>query len=152
MPRPRKISSEQSKHLTTLERIKKERETELAAGDATLIRRPPKKLLLDEVAAEKWKYIVKVKRAEKTLSNADFDNLVVYCNAWSNYLKSIELQHKLDNEPDLLQAALRMEKQATDLLYRYGARLGLDLNSRLKTAAVKVEKEQQATEKEFGAI
>jgi phage terminase small subunit len=152
MPRPRKISSEQSGHLTSVQKAKKERETELAAGDATLIRRPPKKLLLDEAAAEKWKYVVKVKRAEKTLSNADFDNLVVYCNAWSNYLKSVELQHRMSEDPDLILVALRIEKQATDLLYRYGARLGLDLNSRLKTAAVKVEKEQEATEKEFGSI
>ena len=55
-------------------------------------------------------------------------------------------------EPDLILAALRIEKQATDLLYKYGARLGLDLNSRLKTAAVKVEKEQDAVEVQFGGI
>ena len=152
MPRPRKIAAEQSKHLTAVEKAKKERETELALGDATLIRRPPKKLLLDDAAAEKWKYVVRVKRAEKTLSNADFDNLVVYCNAWSNYLKSVELQHQMGAEPDLILAALRIEKQATDLLYKYGARLGLDLNSRLKTAAVKVEKEQDAVEIQFGGI
>ncbi len=152
MPRPRKIAAEQSKHLTAAERAKKERETELAYGDATLIRRAPKGLLIDEVAIEKWKYVTKVKRAEKTLSNADFDNLVVYCNAWSNYMKSIEIQKQMGGDTDLILTALRMEKQATDLLYKYGARLGLDLNSRLKTAAVKVEKEQAEVESQFGGI
>lgn len=152
MPRPRKINAEQLGHLTAKERAKKERETELAYGDATLIRRAPKGLLIDDAAVEKWKYVTKVKRAEKTLSNSDFDNLVVYCNAWSNYLKSVEIQKQIGGDPELILAALRMEKQATDLIYRYGARLGLDLNSRLKTAAVKVEKEQTAVESQFGEI
>ena len=65
MPRPRKIAAEQSKHLTAVEKAKKERETELALGDATLIRRPPKKLLLDDAAAEKWKYVVRVNELKR---------------------------------------------------------------------------------------
>ncbi|MBO6269085.1 MAG: P27 family phage terminase small subunit [Clostridium sp.] len=152
MPRPRKIASEQSGHLTSAQQAKRERETELAIGDASALQRAPKKLLLDKVAVAKWRYIVRVKQADRTLSNSDFDNLVVYCNAWSQYMKAVELQRQLGADPELIAAAMRMEKQATDILYRYGARLGLDLNSRLKTAALKVEKEQDAVEQEFGDI
>ena len=150
MPRPRKIASEQKGHIMSDVMAKKERETQLALGDSSVLKRVPKKLLQDKVAAQKWRYIIKVKEDSKTLSNSDFDSLVVYCNAWSNYVKSAELMKSAD--PEMVQAALRMEKQAVDILYRYGARLGLDINSRLKLAALQVEKEQDAIKEEFGDI
>lgn len=152
MPRPRIVVSEQRSHLTAAEKARKNRETELSMGDDSKVRRPPRALLTDEEAVKKWKYIVKVKQADKTLCNADFDNLVVYCNAWSDYLKAVGVMKTAGVDADLIMAGMRLEKQSTDLLYRYGARLGLDLNSRLKTAAVKVEKEQDAIDTRFGVI
>lgn len=151
MPRPRKVAAEQIGHKTCEAMAKKERETALALGDSSVLKRVPKKLLQDKVAVQKWRYIVKVKEESKTLSNSDFDNLVVYCNAWSNYVKSAELM-KYASDTEMVQVALRMEKQAVDILYRYGARLGLDINSRLKLAALQVEKEQDAIKEEFGDI
>lgn len=148
----RLVAAEQKGHLTAVQKEKKLRETELAVGDASKTKRVPRDLLNDPVAVKKWKYIVAVKTADKTLCNSDFDNLVVYCNAWSDYVKALEVQRNAGMDPDALAIGMRLVKQSTDILYRYGARLGLDLNSRLKTAAVKVEKEQNAIDTRFGVI
>ena len=159
MSRNRKLLSEQRGHLTVLAQNKKEREEALARGGFQHVANPPRGLLTDKEARKKWKYIVDVKMADKSLSDADFDNMVVYCNAWSSYVRSAQLQAKaseIENSAeeiaDLMTIALRLEKQSVDILYKYGARLGLDLNSRLKNASVKVEKEQKQVESRFGVI
>ena len=152
MGRIRLVETEQKSHLTKVEREKKRRETELAEGDASKMKRVPRDLLNDLVAVKKWKYVVEVKTANKTLDNTDFDNLVVYCNAWSDYVKALEVQRRAGSDPEGMLVAQRLIKQSTDIIYRFGSRLGLDLNSRLKTAAAKVEKEQASIDNRFGVI
>lgn len=51
-----------------------------------------------------------------------------------------------------MKLGIQIEKKAEDMLYKLMPRLGLDLNSRLKFAALKVEREQDAIEEEFGDI
>ena len=148
----RLIATEQKGHLTKVQQAKKTRETEFAEGDASKMQKIPRALLADQEAVKKWKYIVEVKTENKTLDNTDFDNLVVYCNAWSDYVKALEVQRRAGSDPEGMLVAQRLIKQSTDIIYRFGSRLGLDLNSRLKTAAAKVEKEQNAIDNRFGVI
>lgn len=159
MSRNRKLLSEQRGHLTVLAQTKKEREEELARGGYSHVVDPPRGVLADKEARKKWKYIVAVKLESKTLSDSDYDNMVVYCNAWSSYVHALELrkeaankEHTISERMEMLETALSVEKKSVDTLYRYGARLGLDLNSRLKSASVRVEKEQKHVESRFGVI
>lgn len=159
MSRNRKPLSEQRGHLTVLSQTKKQREEEYARGGFSKVINPPRIVLADKEARKKWKYIVGVKMESKTLSDADYDNMVVYCNAWSSYLQALELRKEADNgeysigeRTELLELAMNVEKRSVDILYKYGARLGLDLNSRLKAATVRVNKEQEQVESRFGVI
>ena len=151
MPRPRKILAAQRGDLTVYRQERRAREEKLAKGAFDMVLDPPIELK-DATARNKWIDVVKVKQETDTLSNAYFDNMVIYCNAWSTYMKAMRIQKRAGYDMKQLKRGMALEKAAVDLLYRYGARLGLDLNSRLKLASIKVDQEQDHVEQRFGVI
>ena len=150
MSRVRKPLSTQKGDLTVLRREKMELEENLLKqADRSQVLTPPEDLE-DPVAREMWQFVVDVKTEMGMLTNGDYANMYAYCVAWSNFKKS--LRYLDEDAADILLIGMKMQKQASDELYRYGARLGLDLNGQLKVAAAKVEKEQQHVEARFGVI
>ena len=150
MSRVRKPLSTQKGDLTVLRREKMELEENLLKqADRSQVLTPPEELE-DPVAREMWHFVVDVKTEMGMLTNSDYANMYAYCTAWSDFKKSLEFTGA--DDADSILMGLKMRKQASDELYRYGARLGLDLNGQLKVAAAKVEKEQQHVEARFGVI
>lgn len=166
MSRNRKPLKEQKGNLTKAQQENiKATEEAAAAADDQLGYAP--RWLTDKAAQEEWKRLIKELKKAGLVCNLDRNNLGMYCNSWSEYLRvsrlikmSLPEDEKtlllVDEEglPNLESYAqlIKLRKTLIDDLMKISRTCGLTLDSRLKAGQLKVDKVADAIEDAFGDI
>ena len=160
MPRPRKPLSQQKGNLTVLQQDRMKRQEELIKTDKDRLEDPPE-FLTNEVAIEEWVAIPDELKKINIVGNLDLGNLVVYCNAFADYVEAtinISNQDKVIVRPTSSGEMLvrnpwvDLQKNYADEMRKAGSKVGIDVNARLKAASVKVDEEQKSIKEKFGGI
>ena len=158
MPRQNKPLSMMKKHLTSEEKIKKERQEEVVSVGKEQLARAPN-WLLDSVAKKEFKRLVKEYEKIDLVGNLDLNNIGEYCNLFSMYIEDINdykeikksdmaLSEKVERKIEIKRDILRVIEQ----MRKIGSLIGLDLNNRLKIANKIVDQEDAEINDEFGDI
>lgn len=112
----------------------------------------PPAWLINEVAEKEWRRLVKEFNKKSMISNLDYNNLGAYCNAFARYVdivKKLGLKVLIGSENHPL---VQLELKYSDEMKRYGALLGLTMESRLKIGSgIVTTKEKELTD-DFGDI
>ena len=155
MGRTRKPLSEQRGNLTKEIKARKAAEQDMVKTESAYLSRPPD-WLSDKAKKEYCRLYQAIKDIDM-LGDLDANNLAAYCNAFDNYLEAaadvrkngltIEFDDKVIENPNV---ALQI-KYAKEMR-EFGKQCGLSIDSRLKFAAVKLEKAEQDIAEEFGDI
>ena len=161
--RPRKLLAGHSENscLTKEQQEEKKQQEELIKTGAERLDKPPD-WLRDTVAKKEWKTLLEEFKKLGIIGNLDYNNLGAYCNAFSSF---IEITKKLKGQPFVVVHTNKLGAKnlvqnpfiATQLKYseemrKFASLLGLTIDSRLKIAGVKLEKEKNKIESEFGEI
>lgn len=158
MPRQNKPLSMMKKHLTSEEKIKKERQEEaVSVGKEQLARAP--NWLLDSVAKKEFKRLIKEYEKIDLVGNLDLNNIGEYCNLFSMYIEDINdykevkksditLSEKIEKKVAIKRDILKLVEQ----MRKIGSLIGLDINNRLKIANKIVNQEDEDINDEFGDI
>lgn len=155
MGRTRKPLSEQRGNLTKEIQARRAAEQDLVKTECAYLSRPPD--WLSDRAKKEYCRLYQAMKDIDMLGDLDANNLASYCNAFDNYLTAasdvqengltIELDDKVIENPNV---ALQI-KYAKEMR-EFGKQCGLSIDSRLKFAAVKLEKTEQDIAEEFGDI
>lgn len=161
MARPRKPLNLQKGNLTQEQKNEKELQDELARGDTSQLEKPPK-WLRDSVAKKEWKRLVKEYKSLSVICNLDYNNLGIYCNAFSKY---VEVTKKLDEESEVVEYTnkagatnyienprIKIQKYYSSEIQKYSSMLGMTVDSRLKIASIKSTEIKNDITSEFGDI
>lgn len=152
MARPRKLLKNSTGDLTEQRRIRKEaEEAKLFGMPRDLLEEQPPELR-DKTARDTWDRIMPDILREETTCNLDRDNVISYCNAWS---ETVEAQRRLKRnktDEDYQELWRRRLKDARAECRRYSRLIGMDLSSRLQRASVKVDAEDDQITAMFGGI
>ena len=154
--RPKKLQKNATGHQTAIIQIQKEQEEEVISWMSDELLSAPPKELRDKVAVNSWNRILPdlKKLAERMACNFDRDNLICYCNAWSQYMESQRMLKKkaIKDDPKEFDRWHRIQNNAMDAQRRYGALCGMSIDARLKLATAVIKKREQAVEDKFGVI
>lgn len=161
MPRPRKPLSMQKKHLTVEEKsLKEQAEDFIIVGKEQLHLTP--KWLIDDTAKKEFRRIIKEFDKVDVVGNLDLNNIGGYCNAYSFYLKATqELKGQTLTITKCMpngayttveNPLIKIQKGYADEMRKFSALCGLTIDSRLKIATTKVNKQQENIIDEFGDI
>lgn len=160
MPRPRKPLNQQRGNLTVVQQTKKKLEEKAVETNKDRLETPPS-YLINEIAIDEWKAIVEELKGISIVGNLDLGNLVVYCNAFADYVEATThcMKEKKVIKRDTQTGTILVKNPWVDLQKGYademrkaGAKCGIDVNNRLKAAAVKVDHEQEEITRKFGGI
>lgn len=149
----RKSLNQQKGNLTVIQQQQKELEEERAktfVGKEKL--KNPPNWLVNEIAIEEWKRIVKELEATPLFNNLDYNNLGVYCNAVAKYselVKQVGMKFRIGKE---LNNLVSLELKYSDEIKKYASLLGLTLDGKLRLITGDIKAEANKTEKEFGEI
>ena len=123
------------------------------------LKKVPKKFLRDDCAIQQYKRLAKILTRDGLAGDADKNNLIAYCNAWSVY---IETQKDMDDPEKVLYDSkeegarqdrlFRKNSKALDTMSVYGNKLGMSVSARLQKGAAIVKQKQEEVEERFGAI
>lgn len=146
------VPLENQKGNITEETIKKKQlaEESVFVGNEQL--ENPPEWLINEVAVNEWKRLVKEFNKKSLISNLDYNNLGAYCNAFARYTDIVKkLGTKVlvgkENHP-----LVQLELKYSDEMKKYGSLLGLTMESRLKMGSGIVTKKEEQIENVFGEI
>ena len=160
MPKNRKPLSQQKGNLTVLQQTKKKLEEDAIKTNKNRLESPPS-YLINAIAVDEWNAIVKELLDINIIGNLDVGNLVVYCNAFADY---VEATTECKNQKKVIKRAtvtgtilvknpwVDLQKGYADEMRKAGAKCGIDVNARLKAATVKVDTEQEEITRKFGGI
>lgn len=160
MGRGRKPIDNQRGNLTQEQKEKIKQSEELVLTDKTDLDKVPS-WLIDKVAKDEWKRLVKNLKKIDIIGNLDINNLGVYCNTFSQYRKitaaisKVEILRTDENEDAMNYVFERLSNQqryCADELRKYAGTLGLTIDSRLKAGAIKGKDKDDEIEDEFGDI
>ena len=160
MSRNRKPLEMQSKHLTNAEKLQKEEEEDLLALGKEQLQDPPD-WLINDVAINEFKRIVKEIDKIDVIGNLDINNLGGYCNSYALYLKSTEelkgksliVRKMTKNGPITVKNPLiEIQKNYADEMRKFASLCGMTIDSRLKVATIQTTKQQEAIIDDFGDI
>ena len=160
MSRNRKPLEMQSKHLTNAEKLQKEEEEDLLVLGKEQLQDPPD-WLINDVAINEFKRIVKEIDKIDVIGNLDINNLGGYCNSYALYLKSTEelkgkslmIRKMTKNGPITIKNPLiEIQKNYADEMRKFASLCGMTIDSRLKVATIKTTKQQEDIIDEFGDI
>lgn len=152
MARPRKLLKNSTGDLTEQRRLQKEAEEAAISNlPRDLLGQQPSELR-DKVARETWERIVPDLLCELTTCNLDRDNMIMYCNAWSEAMEAQRRLKRNKTDDDYQDLWRRRLKDARAECRRYGKMLGMDVSSRLKNADRKVANEDETINEMFGDI
>lgn len=149
----RKSLNQQKGNLTVIQQQQKELEEERAktfVGKEEL--KNPPNWLVNEIAIEEWKRIVKELEATPLFNNLDYNNLGVYCNAVAKYselVKQVGMKFRIGKE---LNNLVSLELKYSDEIKKYASLLGLTLDGKLRLITGDIKAEANKTEQEFGEI
>ncbi|MGL5766901.1 MAG: P27 family phage terminase small subunit [Sarcina sp.] len=108
--------------------------------------------LVNEIAVNEWKRLVKEFNKKSMISNLDYNNLGAYCNAFARYsdiVKRLGTNVLSGREPSPL---VMLELKYSDEMKRYGALLGLTMESRLKAGKGMVTNTEEDINQDFGDV
>ena len=155
MGRTRKPLSEQRGNLTKETQTRRAAEQDLVKTDCAYLSRPPD--WLSDRAKKEYCRLYNAMKNIDMLGDLDANNLAAYCDAFDNYLTAsadvqesgltIELDDKVVENPNVV-LQIKYAKEMRE----FGKQCGLSIDSRLKFAAVKLEKTEQDIAEEFGDI
>ncbi|MCD8148843.1 MAG: phage terminase small subunit P27 family [Clostridiales bacterium] len=160
MGRARKPMEMQKGHVVKINEYQKRKEEASVTTGKRQLRYAPD-WLIDDVAKKEWKRLVKALGEIEIIGDLDRNNLAAYCNAFSKYVK---VTKELAEAPFLVEKwtksgctevpnpLIGIQKGYADEMRRFAALCGLTIDSRLKAAAVKTAKEEDALEEKFGNI
>ena len=152
MGRTRLPLSEQKGNLTKEQQEKRRAEQAIAATDDAYFKKPPK-WLTDPIAVSEYKRIVKALKDMDMLGDLDANNLACYCNAFANFRTATE---QLVNESLVIEGKenplIAVQLKYSKEMREFGRLCGLSIDSRLKFAAVKLDKIESDIDDEFGDI
>lgn len=160
MSRNRKPLEMQSKHLTNAEKLQKEEEEDLLVLGKEQLQDPPD-WLINDVAINEFKRIVKEIDKIDVIGNLDINNLGGYCNSYALYLKSTEelkgksliVRKMTKNGPMTIKNPLiEIQKNYADEMRKFASLCGMTIDSRLKVATIKTTQQQENIIDEFGDI
>lgn len=160
MSRNRKPLEMQSKHLTNAEKLQKEEEEDLLVLGKEQLQDPPD-WLINDVAINEFKRIVKEIDKIDVIGNLDINNLGGYCNSYALYLKSTEelkgksliVRKMTKNGPITIKNPLiEIQKNYADEMRKFASLCGMTIDSRLKVATIQTTKQQEDIIDEFGDI
>lgn len=158
--KPRKLLGVQKKHLTIQEKIQKEECEKIITLGNEQLKEPPN-WLVDNIAREEYLRIIEELEKINVVGNLDLNNLGGYCNSYSFYIKaSNELKNKSllskkisKNGPIIVKNPLiEIQKNYAEEMRKFAALCGLTIDSRLKVATEKTNKQAQDIEEKFGDI
>lgn len=152
MGRTRLPLSEQKGNLTKEQQEKRRAEQAIAATDDAYFKKPPK-WLTDPIAVSEYKRIFKALKDMDMLGDLDANNLACYCNAFANFRTATE---QLVNESFVVEGKenplIAVQLKYSKEMREFGRLCGLSIDSRLKFAAVKLDKIESDIDDEFGDI
>lgn len=160
MPRPRKPLSQQRGNLTVLQQTHKTLEEEAVKTGKDRLESPPE-YLVNEIAINEWISITKELKDINIIGNLDLGNLVVYCNAFADYVEATtqirtkdKVIERYTNSGVILvkNPWIDLQKGYADEMRKAGSKCGVDVNARLKAATTKVNEEQENISRKFGGI
>ena len=150
-----------SKNLTKAEIARREEEEKLSYVDKDQLRTPPDWLVNDR-AVKEWKRITGELLKLDIIGNLDADALVGYCNALAGYIECVEAMRDNGVMVEVIMSNgekkivpnpyIEPQRKYADEMRKFGRLCGITLDSRLKAASLRVDKEEDAIEKEFGVI
>lgn len=149
----RKSLNQQKGNLTVIQQQQKELEEERAktfVGKEEL--KNPPNWLVNEIAIEEWKRIVKELEATPLFNNLDYNNLGVYCNSVAKYselVKQVGMKFRIGKE---LNNLVSLELKYSDEIKKYASLLGLTLDGKLRLITGDIKAKANKTEQEFGEI
>lgn len=158
MARQRKPVETQKGNLTVIQQEKKRLEEEYIRTGKDQLKFPPI-WLIDEIAKKEFKRIVKELKGIDVIGNLDLNNLGAYCNAFSNYIHVTEQLNGQDfyMERETRTGTIIVKNPLVDIQTNYATEMrkfaslcGMTIDSRLKAAGAKIDKEQQAIDRKFG--
>lgn len=147
----RKPLEAQTKHLTQEEKKIKQLEEELVFVGNDQLENPPE-WLVNEIAVNEWIRLVEQFNKKSMISNLDYNNLGAYCNAFARYtsiVKNLKTDVMIVEDVNPL---VNLELKYSDEMKRYGALLGLTMESRLKIGSGIKTTSDEKLNKEFGDI
>ncbi|UUV17364.1 phage terminase small subunit P27 family [Fusobacteria bacterium ZRK30] len=140
----------QTRHNTKSEINKKKLEEEAVYVGRDQLENPPK-WLVNEEGKKEWIRLVEQFGKKSMISNLDYNNLGLYCNAFIRYKKISENLTKqgvmVGREHNPLVA---LEIKYSDEIKKYSALLGLTSESRLNLGSNKINQEDKKVEDDFG--
>lgn len=162
--RNRKPLDSQSKNLTKEEKEEKLNQEKILKNmkNDKLYKAPS--WLRDSIAKKKWKELIEVLLEDSELiSNADSDNIGAYCDSFSEYIEYSKKLRELKKENEEMQDYIEgiskngtkytqihslviLKRQARQDFQNCGKYIGLDLNSRLKLAELRLKSEEEEDE------
>ena len=152
MARPRKLLKNSTGDQQQAEAEAKEAEEAAISNlPRDLLGQQPSELR-DIVARETWERIGPDRLCELTTCNLDRDNMIMYCNAWSEAMEAQRRLKRNKTDDDYQELWRRRLKDARAECRRYGKMLGMDVSSRLKNADRKVANEDETINEMFGDI
>ena len=165
MSRNRKRLSEQKGNLTREQQDNIKAVEDAAEVEDNQLGYAPR-WLSDKAAQEEWKRLIKELKKAGLVCNLDRNNVAMYCNCWSDYLRVSKLIKTLlpedekelmpldDGVPsmELYTSLIKLRKTLIDDMMKISRTCGLTLDSRLKAGQLKVDKVADAIEDAFGDI
>jgi P27 family predicted phage terminase small subunit len=160
MPRSRKPLSQQKGNLTVLQQTKKKLAENSIKTKKDRLLTPPV-YLVNNIAIEEWEAVTGELRSIEIVGNLDLGNLVVYCNAFADYVEATThcrtedkvIERDTQNGTILVRNPwVDLQKGYADEMRKAGSKCGIDVNNRLKAASIKVDTEQEEINRKFGGI
>ncbi len=122
----------------------------------------PPNWLRDDMAKSEWIRLVPELRKLKVISNLDYNNLGLYCNAFSMYIQvskkvgKTNVLTKYTNKSGatnkIINPNISVALKYKEEIRKYSSLLGLSIDSRLKIATGKQLKQDEEIKNEFGDI
>lgn len=166
MSRNRKPLKEQKGNLTREQQENIRATEEASAVDDDQLKNAPR-WLTDKTAQAEWQRLIKELKKAGLVCNLDRNNVAMYCNCWSDYIrvsKFIKTMLPEDEKTllpvddtglpnvELYAALIKLRKTLIDDMMKISRTCGLTIDSRLKAGQIKVDKTADAIEDAFGDI
>lgn len=147
-------------HISNEERAKREYAESLVKGNTDKLKAPS--WLKSNVAKKEFDRLVDELTTIDIITNLDLNNLASYCEAYSNYIKatkelngqSLTIQKCMPNGAYTIveNPLIKIQKLYAEECRRFAGLIGLTIDSRLKFASAKAEKQENEIEDDFGDI
>lgn len=112
----------------------------------------PPDWLINKKAIDEWIRLVEQFNKKSMISNLDYNNLGAYCNAFARYIDIVKRLGTSLLAGKETNPLVQLELKYSDEMKRYGALLGLTMESRLKAGKGIVTNTEEDINKDFGDV